>query len=246
MTISILLLGAFLAGLLKVGFGQGAGFLALPVSTLAVPARFANGVLAPLLSLGDVVSVPAYWRKWNTRLLVTCVPGQIAGTIAGAAILARMSDVAARRAIGALLIAAVLNQLWMRRRAAAASSAPSHTAFSVPVAVTVSIVTGITSAIAQLGSGFLSVYLVRLGTPKAAIVPTLNIMFFFSNIAKIAMYWWYGIVDWETLFTDAWLAPALIGGALVGLSANRRLSQRTFENALLAFALAAAVKLLLW
>ncbi len=245
MTAFILALAAFFAGLLKVGFGQGSGFLALPLCTLVVSARFANGILAPLLSLGDMVSVPAYWRQWETRLLLLFVPGQAAGVALGAWALARLSEAAARRSIGGLLVAAVLSQVWIRRRAAASSWHPQRPPFP-PAAVLVSFITGFTSALAQLGSGFLSVYLVRLRTAQRAIVPTLNITFLFSNLVKVAMYWRYGLITRATLIADAWLAPLLLLGGLAGVAANRQLSQRAFENALLGFGLVAGAKLMLW
>lgn len=244
MTAFVLALGAFLAGVLKVGFGQGSGILPLPLYTLVVSARFANGVLAPLLLLGDLVSIRAYWRQWETRLLLVLIPGQIVGVAAGAYALAHLSEAAARRSIGGLLLILVGLQIWARRNAPG-ESAPA--ASNPPLgALLVSLVAGFTSSLAQLGAAFLSVYLVRLRTAKRAMVPTLNITFFFSNIVKIGFYWRYGLITKATWIADAWLVPAVLLGGLVGVAANRRLSQPVFEKAVLGFALLAGAKLLVW
>ncbi len=244
MTPFVLALGAFLAGLLKVGFGQGSGILPLPLYTLVVSARHANGVLAPLLIVGDLLSIRAYWRQWETRLLLLLIPGQMLGVAAGAYALAHISDLAARRSIGALLLALVGLQLWAQR-ASGSESAPSAIEAHPLGTALVSLLSGFTSALAQLGAAFLAVYLVRLRTTKQAMVPTLNITFFFSNIVKVGFYWHYGLINTATWITDAWLAPAVVMGGVAGVAVNRRLGQRAFEKLVLGFALLAGAKLLL-
>ena len=244
-TAFVLALGAFFAGLLKVGFGQGSGILALPLCTLVVSARFANGVLAPLLALSDLFSIRTYWRQWETRLLLIFLPGQTIGVVLGAYALAHLDEGATRRIIGVLLLVTVGVQLWARRQPETHATR-SNTGKILPGALLASFVAGVSSALAQLGSGFLTVYLVRLRTAKSALVPTLNLTFFFTNLVKIVLYWRYGLITGATWAADAWLAPVVLLGGTIGVAANRRLSQRAFENAVLGFALLAGAKLLVW
>lgn len=241
MTAFVLALGAFLAGVMKVGFGQGSGMLPLPLYTLVVPARFANGVLAPLLLLGDLVSIRAYWRKWETRLLAIFLPGQVVGVVIGAQALAHLSEQGARRAIGTALVVVVCAQVWARR-----NPKPAVSRGTLGGGFVASLLAGLTSSLAQLGSVFLSVYLIRLRMDKSALVPTMNITFFFTNLVKIGLYWRYGLINQATWIADAWLAPAALLGGLAGVAAHRRISARAFENGMLAFATAAGLKLLLW
>lgn len=245
MVAAILAFGAVCAGILKVGFGQGAGILALPLYTLVVSPRFANGVLAPLLLGGDMFSLRAYWRQWEARLLPILMPGQIAGVVLGAYALARLPEVAARRAIGALLVAVVLFQFLARRRSREEAPEDSRPRASIPGAAAISLLAGFASALAQLGSGFLAVYLVRRRTAKHALVPTLNITFFFSNLVKVFLYSRYGIITSSTWIADAWLVPALVLGGFIGVALNRRANQQLFESIVLGFALLAGLKLVM-
>ncbi len=77
-------------------------------------------------------------------------------------------------------------------------------------------------------------------------VPTLSLTFFFTNLVKIGLYWRYGLITGATWAADARLAPVVLLGSTVGVAANRRLSRRAFENAVLGFALLAGARLLVW
>lgn len=238
----VLAAGALLVGFLKVGFAQGAGILALPLYTLFMPARLANGLLAPLLVLGDLVSLRAYWRRWDTRTLPLFLPGQLIGVLLGSYALAHLSDLAARRTIGAFLVLLAAVQIWSLR---SRSQVEARAATPGP-AFLVCLLSGFTSGLAQIGSAFLALYLVRLRTRKETFIPTINLTFFFSNMLKVAAYWHYGMVDAGVLRTDAWLAPVAVAGGLAGFLAQRRLPQRAFEYAVMVFVLGAGVKLLAW
>ncbi len=241
----ILAAGALLVGFFKVGFGQGAGIVALPLYTLAMPVRLANGLLAPLLIVGDLISIRAYWRRWDTRALVMFLPGQLAGILLGTYALAHLSEATARRTIGAFLLALALIQLWTLRRRAQGPPRRARSPAPAP-ALAVSLLAGFTSALAQIGSAFLSLYLVRLRTDKESFVPTLNLTFFFSNILKVLGYWHYGLVNAAVLRADGWLAPVAVAGGVLGVVIQRRMPQKAFEYAVLVFVLAAGVKLLVW
>ena len=236
----VLAAGALLVGFCKVGFGQGAGLVALPLYTLWLPVRLANGLLAPLLVLSDLISLRAFWRRWDTRALLDFLPGQLAGVLLGTYALAHLSEAAARQVIGGFLVALALVQVWaFRSESRASARAPAR-----GPALAVSLLSGFTSALAQLGSAFLSLYLVRLRATKETFVATLNLTFLFSNVVKLAGYWHYGLLNLAVLRSDAWLAPAVLAGAALGLAAQRRLPQRAFDYVVLVFVLAAGIKLL--
>ena len=238
----VLATGALLVGFFKVGFGQGAGIVTVPLYSLLLPIRLANGLIAPLLVLGDLASLRAYWRRWDTRALLRFLPGQLTGVLLGTYALAHLSEFAARKTIGAFLVALVLVQMGaLRRQPQGEARAPAL----VP-ALGVSLVSGFVSALAQIGSAPLSLYLVLLRTSKNTFVPTMNLTFFFSNVLKLAGYWHYGLLNVAVLRTDAWLAPAALAGAALGLAAQRRIPQRAFEYVVLVFALAAGITLLAW
>lgn len=142
-----------------------------------------------MLVQSDLVSVRAFWRRWDTREPLHFLPGQLAGVVLGTYALAHLSEWAARRTIGAFLVGLAVAQIGsLRRQPRGEARAPGRGS-----ALAVSLLSGFTSALAQLGSAFLSLYMVQLRAPKETFVSTLNLTFFFSNLVKQAGYWHYGL-----------------------------------------------------
>ena len=55
-------IGSFFIGLSKAGFGGGLGLLVTPICVVAFGPK-AIGILLPLLCMGDLFSMWAYWKN---------------------------------------------------------------------------------------------------------------------------------------------------------------------------------------
>jgi len=44
-----------------------------------LPATQAIALMLPLLIIGDILSVKSYWRKWDSKLLLSLIPGAMTG-----------------------------------------------------------------------------------------------------------------------------------------------------------------------
>ncbi|MFT4836458.1 MAG: putative membrane protein YfcA, partial [Psychromonas sp.] len=84
MDISVIALIAFvvlLIGLSKTAFAGALGVFAVPLLMLKLPAPEAIALMLPLLIIADILSVKSYWKQWDSRLLLSLIPGAIIGVL---------------------------------------------------------------------------------------------------------------------------------------------------------------------
>ena len=80
-------------GLAKGGFA-GVGAVSMPLLAMAVSPVQAAAILLPILIVQDVVSVWAFRRTWDRRILAIMIPGAAAGILAGYLLAAQVSAAA--------------------------------------------------------------------------------------------------------------------------------------------------------
>jgi len=115
-----------LVGLSKGGF---AGFstLSLPLLALQISPLRGAVIMLPILIVQDIVSVWAYWRKWDNANLKVLFPGAFIGIFAGYLLAAYVSDAAVKLALG--IISLVFGSRYLLAEVAdAARSASAHRA----------------------------------------------------------------------------------------------------------------------
>ena len=79
--------------------------------------------------------------------------------------------------------------------------------------------------------------------PKFERVGTSAWFFFIINAFKVPFSYALGLIQGHTLLLNAALAPPIALGVIVGRWMTHRVSQRVFDSLLLAFAAAAALRL---
>ena len=77
-------LAVLVTGLSKSGFGGGLGVMAVPTMSLFVAPQFAVAVLMPILLAMDVLIVWRYRKSWSGRVILSLLPGALAGLALGA------------------------------------------------------------------------------------------------------------------------------------------------------------------
>ena len=231
---------AFVVGFLRTSVGGGIGLLLTPTLSLVLPASAVLALVAPLMTLCDPIALKLYWRQWDTSQLRTLLPTTLAGVAGGAFVLSRLSELWLARTIGLLALTFGLLQLGLilaRHRRPVLHGRPAGAAAGL--------LTGVASVVAHSGGVVLGLYLVGAGLSQATIVATGAVLVTISNVMKLVSYWGLGFLTKDILSAALLSAPLLVAGAWLGYRVNSWLPRRMFELALVAIAIAGALRLLL-
>ena len=238
----LLAAAAVLAGFAKTAIG-GAGALSVAIFAAVLPARESTGALLPLLLVGDVVAVASYRQHAEWTHLLRLFPSVAVGIVLGAVFIANVDDTVMRRTIGALLIVLVAVHLWQRRNPKLAS-ADGGDGRRRARALGFGVLAGFTTMVANAAGAVMAVYLLSAGLGMATFLGTTAWFFLIVNAFKIPFTVGLGLISFESLTLDAWLAPAVLLGAAVGRATIRRLAPARFEQLVLVFVVLSSLNLL--
>ena len=208
------------AGISKGGFGSGAAFAAAPILSLIVEPAVAVGLMLPLLMLLDLVTLRPYWRQWSwpdARLLIL---GGVPGVALGAAFWTVASADVIRFLLGVISLAFVAHRISRTRGLARA--------FPPWVGALAGVVGGFTSFVSHAGGPPVAMYLLSRGLTKTEYQATTVLLFWAINVAKAVPYGVLGLFTVETLTAGAYLAPAAMFGAWLGVKAHRAIPESLF------------------
>ncbi len=233
------LLAAFLIGLSKGGLSGGLGGLVVPLLSTTMPVPSAVGLALPLLMLGDVFALRAYWKRWEWRYLRLLLPAAALGVLLGVALLTTLSDTALRRTLGAFTLIAVLYKLGSDRLSALRYS-PRHWHGRLAGGAA-----GFASALANAGGPPLTIYLLLQHVPTLVYLGTHTLFFALLNLFKLPFFLGANVIDAGQLLRLAWVLPVIPAGVWLGKRLLTRLNQRTFEYVMLALLAYSGLTLLL-
>ncbi len=233
---AVTIFAILLTGISKSGFGGGLGVMAVPMMSVFVSPLFAAAALMPILLVMDILIVAAYRKSWSGPVLLTLLPGALAGLAVGAALFRFMDVHTIRFAIGCLALFFVVLFVLGNR---AATSTRSLLLGSVLGAVS-----GFASFIAHAGGPPVKGYLLRQGMDKTAFVGTNTVFFFILNAIKTLAYGAVGTMNWESLTVSALVAPFLFLGIFLGKRLHQLVDQGFFIKVVYGFLALTAVKLI--
>ncbi|MGV3770665.1 MAG: sulfite exporter TauE/SafE family protein [Sphingobium phenoxybenzoativorans] len=216
-------LAVIIIGLAKGGF-SGIGALATPVLAMVMPPVQAAAVLLPMLIVQDVVSVWAFRKTWNRRIVAIMLPGALAGIALGWAF-AEILPVAGMMAmLGLISMMFGVWRLWVERggRIVAAAHAPDWAGVLAGVAA------GFTSQVAHAGGPPFQIYVAPKKLPHEEFVGTTSVLFAIINWAKVPAYIALGEFTTENLGISAMLVPLAIVSTAAGVWLIRRLDAPRF------------------
>ncbi len=235
---AVLIMVAFLAGVLKSGFGIGAGIFLTPLLALVTDPKEAVVMVAPMMLFTDVTAVYQYWRRWDTKDILFLAPPCLLGAVGGVCLLTWFTSQLAGRVIGLIGLFYVLIELLK----IGFRTAPSQ---SVARSVPIGIIAGVASALANSGGVFLSTYMAgRL--KKEVFVGTLVVVFVWLNITKVGMFTGLGLLHPRLWMTELFLIPLMFLGSLVGKWLNTRIGENHFRRWIFVLIFAACFKLILF
>ena len=227
-----------LMGLSKGGFA-GLSVLSMPLMALVLPPTQAAAIMLPILLLQDVVSVVAYRRDWDARLLAIILPGAVVGTGLGYLFAARIHPGAVTLTVGLIAFLFAGRSLFFTKivEGPPRGGHPAAGLFWASVG-------GFTSFVSHSGSPPLQVFLLPLRLPPRLYAGVNTMYFAFANVMKVLPYFLLGQFSTDNLSISASLAPVAVLSALLGVWLVRRVSGERFYTIILWLTLGVGVKLI--
>lgn len=245
--VCIVAVAGFCSGVIKAGVGIGAGVFLLPTLSLAFPAKTALGIGAPLLLVSDILGLRYYWKQWVSagelfRLLGAALPGLLVGTVLLPVIPAK----AFRVGVGIFGVFYAVSMLWpafpptVFVKRLFSSLGERHADKQVYL---YGFSGGIATVLAHAGGLVWSLYLMTSVKDRRVFVGTICLVFFITNIYKIAAYVLIGTIAVQDILTILPALPAVWLGSMIGNMANKYMRQDIFRNAVLFIIIIVSMKL---
>ncbi len=209
----IVVLGAFLAAVLRGLTGFGFAIAAVPVLSLVLPPTRVVPLTVVLQLLASVVDFRAAARITDWRSLLWLSAGMIVGTPLGLWLLTRLSANEARFTIGLLLIGSVAVLGGGLRL-------PQHPARWV--AGLVGVISGAMNGVAGMSGPPVVAYLMALPHSTMVMRATSLVFFTFTAIVAIVPFTLAGLIDRHTMLLALLACPTLFVGTHLGALAFRR------------------------
>ncbi|MDO9488329.1 MAG: sulfite exporter TauE/SafE family protein [Sphingomonadaceae bacterium] len=222
-------------GLAKGGF-SGLGILAVPMMALSASPVQAASITLPILIVQDVVSVWAFRKTWDRKILLLMVPSAALGIGAGYALAAFVSTAAVELAVGLVSVAFAILRLAARGDTPAAGHSPVAGALWGAVA-------GFTSQIAHAGGPPFQIYVLPKQLARDTFIGTSALFFAIVNWIKVPAYAALGQFTRENLLTAGALMPLAIASTFAGVWLVRRVSVDRFYTIIYALLLVVGAKL---
>ncbi|MFZ5648146.1 MAG: sulfite exporter TauE/SafE family protein [Bacillota bacterium] len=218
------IVAALMAGIIKTTFGIGAGVFLTPLLSLVLDPKTVVALMAPMMLITDISTLWLHKNKWDLKYINILTPGFLGGVLAGSYYLAWASPSLTKLTIG--IIAMVFSAYQIIRL-----KYPNYFSdmnLGTPAGVFLSLVGGMSSAIAHSGGIIVTIYLVTKNLSKSSFVATLVGMLFFSDILKMFTYTKLNLLNKSLLITGLELTPVLFLGSWLGSKLINKITEKQF------------------
>ena len=244
------LLCAALVGFSKTGV-PGTGILAVPLMAALFGGRESVGTLLPMLIFADCFAVAWYRRHARWDRLWVLIPWVLAGMALGAGALRTLgASSGSRDRLGALIGILVLGMLALNlaRGRWGERLVPHSRAGSALTGVAA----GFATAVSNAAGPVMSLYFLSAGLNKSEFMGSFAWYFFIFNLIKVPIFAALTLADprhplfsASSLTFNLLVAPMIGAGAVAGRWLLPRIPQKLFDDAVLALAAVAALRLIL-
>jgi len=210
-----------LLGISKSGFGAGFGSLAVPLMALAVTVPQAAAILMPVLLLMDVMSLAAFRKHFDARLIRFLVPLGLLGTVVGTL---------SFKLLDARLVAGIVGVLTLLFLAQRLLFPPKPDSPHPPkwLGAILTVASGFTSFVAHAGGPPVNAYVIPMRLAPLVFTATMAAFFFVMNLSKWIPYAWLGLLDLRNMATSLALLPIAPIGVVVGVKLAHRIRPLLF------------------
>ncbi|KAB8139435.1 sulfite exporter TauE/SafE family protein [Gracilibacillus oryzae] len=237
----VVIFSALLLGFSKAGVAS-MGILVVTIFMIIFPARESVGILLPLLIAGDLFAVTYYRKNVVWKYLFSLIPSVLVGIIAGYGILSFVTSEQLKPMIGILILVLIVLHISRDRLGERFNQLlPESKLFTF----TMGVLAGFATMIGNTAGGVMAIYFLVKGLPKKEFVGTGAWFFLMVNVIKVPFYISLGIITADSILFNLWLIPAVLAGAVIGVSVLKIIPQRLFQILVLAFAVIGAIRLII-
>jgi hypothetical protein len=220
-TVLLISLVVLLIGISKSAFAGALGVFAVPLLMFKFTSVEAITLMLPLLIIADAMSLKSFWKKWDTSLLVSLIPGALLGIFIANLVMDFINPEYLRFIIAIICIAFALKNIYFKKL----HLAFLHNRFG---AYLMSASSGITSTLVHAGGPPLIIYFTAIGLVQTKFVATATAFFAIMNIIKLI-----GVITLELLTIDVLLTaiaffPLALIGNWLGIKINKKLDKELF------------------
>ncbi len=203
-------------------------------------ARESTGVVLPMLLIGDVCAVSIFHQHARWDYVRRMLPPAGAGVVIAAVIMRSLSEAVYKPIIGITILTLTALQVVRLYKPQWFGRVPHSQSF----AWTIGLIAGGATMLANAAGPIFTIYCLAVALPKFELVGTSAWFFFIINAFKVPFSIALGLIHGETLALNAILSPAILAGIFAGRWLTANIPQRLFDGLLLAFAAAAALRLM--
>ena len=160
----------------------------------------------------------------STRQFLPLVAFTLAGSIAGAAVLATTDPAPFRILLASLILLYLWNGLRIPRQWLLDNALPAMAIFGI--------LAGLSAGTTNVMVAILIVYFLSLDTPRSTMVPTLNSCFLVGKMSQIVVLSLAGLVSLRLVLETAPLALAAVAALLLGQRLQTRIEVATYQGIL--------------
>jgi uncharacterized membrane protein YfcA len=226
-----------LVGLSKGGF-SGLSLLSIPLLALVTSPIRAAAIMLPILIVQDIISVWAYRRSFDRRIVAIMIPGGILGIALAAITASYVTDAIIVLGVGLIASGFVL-YTWLRP-----GMRERQRAGSIPAGIFWGACSGFTSFIANAGGPPFQVYVLPQRLAPQIYAGTMTMVFAAINWLKVGAFFAIGQVSLANFSISATLFPLAIVATLAGIWLVRRVSGRLFYRIIYVFTYVIGLKLI--
>lgn len=206
------------------------------------PGLRSTGVVLPMLIVGDVGAVLLFRRHAQWNHVFRTLPPALIGVGIGWACMRAWPGLNWNPVIGGIVAGLAVLQLVRNWRPDLLSDMPHARGF----AWTMGLLAGITTMVANAAGPVMGLYLLAVALPKDAFVGTSAWFFLLINVLKVPFSAQLGFIEPATLTFNALLIPVILSGLFLGRALVAKVPQKVFDSLILAFAIVASLKLILF
>lgn len=206
------------------------------------PGLRSTGVVLPMLIVGDVGAVLLFRRHAQWNHVFRTLPPALVGVGIGWACMRAWPGLNWNPVIGGIVAGLAVLQLVRNWRPDLLSDMPHARGF----AWTMGLLAGVTTMVANAAGPVMGLYLLAVALPKDAFVGTSAWFFLLINVLKVPFSAQLGFIEPATLAFNALLIPVILSGLFLGRALVAKVPQKVFDTLILAFAIVASLKLILF
>lgn len=237
----IALLAAMCIGLSKAGF-SGISMIAVFLLADLYGAKTSVGLALPLLIAADLMAYPAFLKHGSWKPVWKMLGPAVVGLVAGWWMLGQVSDLGARRLIGACILSMVALQALRKLAPVHFLKLVESRGFGLGAGV----VGGVSTMLANAAGPVIQLYLIARNVPKMELIGIGARFFLLINLLKVPLNARLALITPDSLWENCRLLPGVALGIFAGRWLIRYVPQAAFEWMIVGFSVIAGVRLLIW